>query len=194
MRGTRAACGRGSSMRSASRRRTSRASRNSGSTASIQPSMAVTDRASPSSCGPTGSTAPTRTARCDASGARLAGGSDAPVEEIGPARRHRATRCCARVAPATEALDAAQAALEALTVTPAWLAGDEDRRGRLAPGLARRPRRSSTATRSTTCATRRSSTPILRRPQYGGRMSTLAATEIASIVGGRPRTDAPGGA
>jgi hypothetical protein len=33
-----------------------------------------------------------------------------------------------------EALDL-QAALEALTVTPAWLAGDEDRRGRLRPGL-----------------------------------------------------------
>jgi predicted amidohydrolase YtcJ len=33
-----------------------------------------------------------------------------------------------------EALDTA-AALEALTVTPAWLAGDGDRRGRLRPGM-----------------------------------------------------------
>jgi predicted amidohydrolase YtcJ len=33
-----------------------------------------------------------------------------------------------------EALDL-QAALEALTVTPAWLEGAEDRRGRLKPGL-----------------------------------------------------------
>jgi predicted amidohydrolase YtcJ len=33
-----------------------------------------------------------------------------------------------------EALDL-QTALEALTVTPAWLAGDADRRGRLRPGM-----------------------------------------------------------
>ena len=33
-----------------------------------------------------------------------------------------------------EALDL-QAALEALTVTPAWLAGEADRRGRLRPGM-----------------------------------------------------------
>jgi predicted amidohydrolase YtcJ len=35
---------------------------------------------------------------------------------------------------AHEALDL-QAALEALTVTPAWLEGAQDRRGRLVPGM-----------------------------------------------------------
>jgi predicted amidohydrolase YtcJ len=68
-----------------------------------------------------------------ASGARLALGSDAPVEEMDPLQGLR--DAVLRSWRSHEALDL-QPALEALTVTPAWLEGAEDRRGRLAPGMA----------------------------------------------------------
>ena len=123
-----------------------------------------------------------------ASGARLALGSDAPVEEMDPLQGLR--DAVLREWRPHEALDL-QAALEALTVTPAWLEGN-DERGRLGPGMladlvdprprpVRRPRRS---------AGRRH---LARRSQYRGRMTTIAATEIASIVDGKPLADAPGG-
>jgi predicted amidohydrolase YtcJ len=67
-----------------------------------------------------------------ASGARLALGSDAPVEEMDPLTGLR--DAVLRSWRPHEALGL-QAALEALTVTPAWLSGDENRRGRLAPGM-----------------------------------------------------------
>ncbi|MFN8221991.1 MAG: amidohydrolase [Gaiellales bacterium] len=71
------------------------------------------------------------------SGAVVANGSDAPVEELDPLAGIRAgvTRTIdGRPAwhPA-EALTVEQA-LHASTVAPAWLAGDERRRGRLIPG------------------------------------------------------------
>jgi predicted amidohydrolase YtcJ len=60
-----------------------------------------------------------------ASGARIAGGSDAPVEELEPLAGLRA---------AAEQDVPAGAALESFTVVPAWLSFDEARRGRLRAG------------------------------------------------------------
>jgi predicted amidohydrolase YtcJ len=61
-----------------------------------------------------------------ASGARIAAGSDAPVEELDPLAGLRA---------AAEEDVPAGAALESFTVAPAWLSFDEDRRGRLRAGF-----------------------------------------------------------
>ena len=58
--------------------------------------------------------------------------ADAPVEEMDPLKGLR--DAVLRDWRPHEALDL-QAALEALTVTPAWLEGAEDRRGRLRPGM-----------------------------------------------------------
>ena len=71
-------------------------------------------------------------------GALLANGSDAPVEELDPLK--------GIVAGVLRTLDERPAwrpeqaltvteALEATCVAPVWLAGDEDRRGRLGPGM-----------------------------------------------------------
>jgi predicted amidohydrolase YtcJ len=65
------------------------------------------------------------------SGARLVNGSDAPIEELDPWGG-----ICAGVLRdwrSEQALTAEQALL-ATTVNPAWLTGDERRRGRLVPG------------------------------------------------------------
>ena len=64
-----------------------------------------------------------------ASGARLALGSDAPVEEMDPLLGLR--DAVLREWRSHETLDL-QAALEALTVTPAWLAGDDRHLGAFA--------------------------------------------------------------
>ena len=58
-------------------------------------------------------------------GVRLAGGSDAPVEELDP---------LAGIAAAQECGVTREEALESFTAAPAWLEGAEDRRGRLSPG------------------------------------------------------------
>jgi predicted amidohydrolase YtcJ len=58
-------------------------------------------------------------------GVRLAGGSDAPVEELDP---------LAGIAAAQECGVTRDEALESFTAAPAWLEGAEDRRGRLSPG------------------------------------------------------------
>jgi predicted amidohydrolase YtcJ len=70
-------------------------------------------------------------------GALLANGSDAPVEELDPLMGVRAG--VLRTLDEREAWHPEQAvsveeALVATTVAPAWLAGDEHRRGRLVPG------------------------------------------------------------
>ena len=70
-------------------------------------------------------------------GARLANGSDAPIEELDPLAGIRAG--VLRTLDARPAWHPGQAvtveqALEATTVAPAWLARDEARRGRLVPG------------------------------------------------------------
>src|SRR5215208_5424556 len=71
------------------------------------------------------------------SGARLANGSDAPVEELDPlAGLAAAVRRSLDERPAWRLEQAltVDAALRASCVEPAWLARDEDRRGTLAPG------------------------------------------------------------
>jgi predicted amidohydrolase YtcJ len=103
-----------------------------GVTASIQPSMAVTDAPVAERLWADRLDGAYAYRSLHASGARLALGSDAPVEEMDPLQGVR--DAVLREWRAHEALDL-QAALEALTVTPAWLAGDENRRGRLAPGM-----------------------------------------------------------
>jgi predicted amidohydrolase YtcJ len=59
-------------------------------------------------------------------GVRLAGGSDAPVEELDPLAGLRA---------ATECGVSEDEALTSFTRNPAWLEGAEDRRGALSPGF-----------------------------------------------------------
>ena len=70
-------------------------------------------------------------------GARLANGSDAPVEELDPlagiAAGVRRT-IDEREAWRPDQAVTAEEALRAATVNPAWLAGDEGRRGMLVPG------------------------------------------------------------
>ena len=61
-----------------------------------------------------------------ATGARIAAGSDAPVEDLDPLAGLRA---------AAEEDVPPGAALESFTVAPAWLSFDEDRRGRLRAGF-----------------------------------------------------------
>ncbi len=74
-----------------------------------------------------------------ASGAVVANGSDAPIEELDPLAGIRAG--VLRTSDEREPWHPEQAlsvdeAFEATTVTPAWLAGDERRRGKLLPGYA----------------------------------------------------------
>jgi predicted amidohydrolase YtcJ len=103
-----------------------------GVTASIQPSMAVTDAPVAEKLWADRLEGAYAYRSLHASGARLALGSDAPVEEMDPLQGLR--DAVLREWRPHEALDL-QAALEALTVTPAWLAGDEEHRGRLRPGM-----------------------------------------------------------
>jgi predicted amidohydrolase YtcJ len=73
-----------------------------------------------------------------AAGARLAGGSDAPVEELDPLAGLRAAVLRTdsdRPAWRPEQAIPAAAALESFTVAPAWLSFDEHRRGRLRAGF-----------------------------------------------------------
>jgi predicted amidohydrolase YtcJ len=70
-------------------------------------------------------------------GALLANGSDAPVEELDPLMGLRAgvlRSLDERESWHPEQTVTIEEALEASTVNPAWLAGDERRRGRLLPG------------------------------------------------------------
>jgi predicted amidohydrolase YtcJ len=67
------------------------------------------------------------------SGAVVANGSDAPVEELDPLAGIRAA--VRRDWHPEQALTVLQA-FEATSLAPAWLAGDERRRGRLLPGFA----------------------------------------------------------
>jgi predicted amidohydrolase YtcJ len=72
------------------------------------------------------------------SGALVANGSDAPVEELDPLAGIRAgvlRTIDDRVAWMPEQAVTVEEALRATTVNPAWLTGDERRRGRLLPGF-----------------------------------------------------------
>ena len=90
-------------------------------TASIQPSMAVTDEPVAERLWADRLDGAYAYRSLHASGARLALGSDAPVEEMDPLQGLR--DAVLREWRPHEALDL-QAALEALTVTPAWLEGE----------------------------------------------------------------------
>ena len=71
------------------------------------------------------------------SGALVANGSDAPIEELDPLAGIRAgvrRTIDERAAWHPEQAVTVEQALQATTVNPAWLAGDEHRRGRLLPG------------------------------------------------------------
>jgi predicted amidohydrolase YtcJ len=71
------------------------------------------------------------------SGALLANGSDAPIEELDPLAGIRAgvlRTLDERDGWHLEQAVSVQSALEATTINPAWLAGDEHRRGKLIPG------------------------------------------------------------
>ncbi len=71
------------------------------------------------------------------SGAVLVNGSDAPIEELDPLSGIRAgvlRTLDEREAWRPEQALTAEQALHATTVAPAWLAGDERRRGKLVPG------------------------------------------------------------
>jgi hypothetical protein len=71
------------------------------------------------------------------SGAVVANGSDAPIEELDPLAGIRAgvlRTIDDRPAWHSEQAVSVQQALEATCVTPAWLSGDERRRGKLLPG------------------------------------------------------------
>jgi hypothetical protein len=73
------------------------------------------------------------------SGAVVANGSDAPIEELDPLAGIRAgvrRTIDEREAWLPEQALTVQQAFEATTVTPAWLTGDERRRGKLLPGYA----------------------------------------------------------
>ena len=72
------------------------------------------------------------------SGALVANGSDAPIEELDPLAGIRAgVRRTIDERPAwhPEQAVTVEQALQATTVAPAWLAGDEHRRGKLVPGF-----------------------------------------------------------
>ena len=72
------------------------------------------------------------------SGAVVANGSDAPVEELDPLQGIRAgvlRTLDDRAAWRPEQAVTVEQALHAYTVAPAWLAGDERRRGKLLPGF-----------------------------------------------------------
>ena len=91
-----------------------------------------------SGSGAIGSTARTRSGRCSASGAVVANGSDAPVEELDPLAGIAAgVLRTIDDRPGWRSDDAVtvEQALHASTVAPAWLAGDERRRGKLLPGF-----------------------------------------------------------
>jgi predicted amidohydrolase YtcJ len=71
------------------------------------------------------------------SGAVVANGSDAPIEELDPLAGIRAgvlRTLDERPAWRPEQAVTVEQALRAITVAPAWLTGDERRRGKLLPG------------------------------------------------------------
>jgi predicted amidohydrolase YtcJ len=103
-----------------------------GVTASIQPSMAVTDEPVAERLWAGRLDGAYAYRSLHAAGARIVLGSDAPVEALDPLATLRAAVGRRWRAHENLPLDVA---LAACTSGPAWLAGDEDRRGRLMPGM-----------------------------------------------------------
>jgi hypothetical protein len=104
-----------------------------GVAASIQPSMAVTDRPLAERLWGDRIERSYAYGTLHRAGVRLAGGSDAPVEALDPLGGLRAA--VLREWRPEEALDL-DTALRAWTAVPAWLEGREATHGRLAPGCA----------------------------------------------------------
>jgi predicted amidohydrolase YtcJ len=101
-------------------------------TASVQPAMLVSDRELAERLWAERLDGAYAYASLRRAGARLAGGSDAPVEDLSPLDGMRAA--VLRDWRPQERLPA-EAALAAWTAAPAWLAGEEAVRGRLGPGM-----------------------------------------------------------
>ena len=120
-------------------RRICRASPPSGSPARCSSRMHPPTAISPTASGRARPTARMPTARCWDSGAVVANGSDAPIEELDPLAGIRAgvrRTIDGRGAWHPEQALTVQQAFEATTLRPAWLTGDERRRGKLLPGFA----------------------------------------------------------
>jgi len=104
------------------------------------------------------------------SGAVVANGSDAPVEELDPLAGIRAgvlRTIDSRSAWHPEQALTVEQALLASTVTPAWLAGDERRRGKLLPGYL-------------------ADLVVLSRDPFDCPLDELGSVEVvATMVGGR---------
>ena len=131
------ACGIASSTPSASRRRTSAASRHLGVACSVQFSHAPSDRDLAERFWPEQVDGAYAFRSLWESGALVANGSDAPVEELDPLAGVRAgvlRTIDDRPAWHPEQCLTIEQALVASTVTPAWLSRDERRRGKLLPG------------------------------------------------------------
>ena len=137
--GSRSGCGSGSSTRSCSRPRICPASPSSASPCSVQFSHAPSDRdlADQYWAGKTDGAYAFRSLLD--SGAVVANGSDAPIEELDPLAGIRAgvrRTIDERAAWHPEQALTVEQAFHATCVAPAWLAGDERRRGTLIPGHA----------------------------------------------------------
>ena len=135
--GRRSGCASASSTRSASRRRTLAALPSSASRARCSSATPHRIAISLSGSGRISSTARTRFARSGTRVPSSSNGSDAPVEELDPLAGIRAgvTRTIDdRPAWHPEQSVTVEEALRAMTVNPAWLSGDERRRGKLLPG------------------------------------------------------------
>jgi predicted amidohydrolase YtcJ len=112
-----------------------------------------------------------------AAGARLAGGSDAPVEELDPLAGLRAAvlRTDSEQPPwRPEQAVPAAAALQSFTVAPAWLSFDEHRRGRLRAGFD-------------------ADLVVLDRDPLGDPPATVADARVVATMMGGEWTHDPGG-
>ena len=147
--GRRRGCGLASSTRSSSRPRTSSASRRSASPARCSSRTRRPTATSPTATGPARPTGVRVRSLLD-SGAVVANGSDAPIEELDPLAGIRAgvrRTIDGRNAWHPEQALSVEQAFRATCVAPAWLAGEERRARTLVPGRARPTWSSSTATR-----------------------------------------------
>ncbi len=135
--GRRAACGSGSSTRSASRAEDLPRFAELGVTCSVQFSHAPSDRDLAERFWPDRLEGAYAFRSLRESGAVLSNGSDAPIEELDPLAGIRAAvsrTIDERPGWRLEEALTVEEALHATTVAPAWLAGDERARGKLLPG------------------------------------------------------------
>ena len=142
--GSRSGCATGSSMRSCSPRRTCRASRSSASPRRCSSRTRRPTATSPTASGRGKTDGAYAYRSLVDSGAVVANGSDAPIEELDPLAGIRAgvrRTIDEREAWHPEQALTVQQAFEATTARAGVARGDERRRGKLLPGLRRRSRR-----------------------------------------------------